>query len=182
MEHIDVVDESDRYPQFHFGIRAIDKRNGGTTTTRIDAPLGGGVRWIQVRRSRALIVSYLSRGYYYMHLYDLAKRRQIAEFLAGQPYRSPDNRYLLYRVGFGASDPRVFLLDVQWDADDEAWIEGRRECVRPLGSCPVEVGTVVYTMPPRREEPTHLTYEASDVVWDLAHERVLFIAMGDDYR
>ena len=165
------VEYVDRTVRHYFQMRATNKVDGSTTTWRITTPFGGSVHEIQVYRSRAVIMSYITRGIYHVILHDLAEQREVAQFHAYDFGRSPDDRYLLYRIGYSAVgpwDPRVFLLDLLADAGDEALIAGRADCGL-LFPCDVEVGIPVFEMP-------SWNHRVHGLVWDLLYERLMFTA------
>lgn len=167
---VEYVDTESEYP-YDIRMRASNKVDCSSTAWRIATRFGGSVHVIQVYRSRALIMSYLTRGLYHVVLHDLAEQRQVAEFHAYDLSRSPDDRYLLYRIGYSAVgpwDPRVFLLDLLADEGDEALIAGRANCGM-LGPCAVEVGIPVHEMPSPEDMVRGLA-------WDLQDGRLLFIA------
>ena len=167
---VEFVDRSE-YP-YYFRMRATSKVDGSSTTWRMASPYGGSMWDIQVHRSRAVIVSYLTRGLYHVVLHDLAEQRQVAQFHGYYLVRSPDDRYLLYRIGYSAVGPwdaRVFLLDLQAIDEDEALIAGRRGRCDLLVPCAVEVGTPVYELPSPDDGVRGAT-------WDLQHRRLFFTA------
>ena len=192
VEFVDVVNTE--HPSY-FRVRTTSKLKGASATWRIPTDsFGGDVRAIQVYRSRALVISYATRGFYHIALLDLAKQEQVASFLAWGLNRSPDDRYLLYRIAHSARgpwDPRVFLLDLQ-DVDHKARIGGSGTNPGMIAHAGMKVGTPVYELPERTGYPKvdherravdfgHPHY-VSDLVWDLKRERLLLILPDNEEK
>lgn len=168
LEYVDIV--TSEHPGYYI-MRAIRKPDGTSTTLRISTRIKGRVEAIQVYRARALVLAYATRGLYEVVLLDLEGRKQVASFLAYDLRKSPDDRYLLYRIAYNAwadgHDARVFLLDLQ-NVDDAALIAGRADC-HIMKPCPVEVGKSAYKLP-SEDAWVH------GKTWDLEHHRLLFTA------
>ena len=190
VEFVDFLHTED--PRY-FRVRTINKRDGTSAISQIQTDhFGGDVRTIQVHRARALVISYVTRGLYHVALLDLATQERVASFIAWGLTRSPDRRYLLYRVGHSAVGPwdtRMFLLDLQ--GVDDTGLTGRRgDSLASLVHSGMKIGRPIYELPGREGYPK-VDHERRtvdfgsphvwlDLVWDLEHERLLLVVPDNE--